>query len=538
MHAPNPSTPLVAETKTVAGSGSGSGSSNTIRAISLTAVGIFALFSYFFHIDYFPLFDLQAASSYLFAVAWVLAFLLIFFAITLLVPYAIIGAVLSTRKTARGERRLSAAIVIWMGFSFLSLVGMSGSVLLAIWMEWNLLWGLLMSLGFSLLLCAARTHLQFKIFKKTYGGTLIGLCKKRIVRKLLIRQLGVAMLSSLLQLAPLYMLLLMFSRASGLADDDYVSLLNVSAQCAFFIALVGGVVLHTIFVPRLRKRWWIALCLMLALPWMLNGLSTATGMLPMTMAQLTKIGNFRAEKLILSPKACGSIAPILGVDCDEKTSPPIQLCNVHIMSRIGPETYLRIAEQNPGDNGKHAVRRILLPSAEITSMQVNFEIKNQRLALIDKDLEGRSSACDATLTTLHGDSAFDFNDFSLTEGGKAQLLTFIQEVKNGARGIQEVKVTGHADQIGPSLRNNWLAARRAQEVKLFVDKELKNLAPQIKISVTSMGSTYPLMRDCSALKALRERIKCEAPNRRVELEIVRKVPAKGTVSGNGAEAGG
>jgi outer membrane protein OmpA-like peptidoglycan-associated protein len=330
----------------------------------------------------------------------------------------------------------------------------------------------------------------------------------------------------LLQLAPLWVLLFIFSRASELAQDDYLAFLTVSAQCALFIALVGGTVLHVAFIPRNRKRWWVALCLILALPLVLNGLSRANGMLPMTMAHLTKIGNFRVEKLILSPKACGSIAPILGIDCDEKTSPPIQLCNVHILSRIGPETYLRIADRNAGEEGKYPIHRIFLPTAEITSMQVNFQIKNLRLNLIDEELGGRSSACDTTLTTLYGDSAFDFDDFTLTDSGKAQLLTFIQEIKSGARGIREVKVTGHADQIGRTERNIWLSARRAKEVKLFMDTRLKNLVPNIKIQENSQGSAQPLIKDCAALAAIKERIKCEAPNRRVELEIIRKAPTK------------
>lgn len=519
MHSPTPPIPAVAQTQ--AAVENDSEDFTKIRAISLTAVSIVALFSYFFHIDYFPLFDLQAASSYLFAVTWVLAVLLIFTALTLLVPFVIIGTALKTRKTPRGERRLTATIVVWMGFGMLSLIGLSAGVLLTIWLKWNLLWGLLMALVFSLLLCALCTHLYVKKIKKKYSSSIVALWNKKAVRKLFISQLGIAALSGFLQLAPLYVLLLMFSRASGLAEDDYLAFLAVSVQCALFIALVAGMVLHVTFIPRYRKRWWIALCLSLMLPLALNGLSHATGMLPMTMAQLTKIGNFRAEKLILSSKACGSIAPILGMDCDEKTSSSIQLCNVHIMSRIGPETYLRIADRNAGKNGKYPIHRIFLPTAEITSMQVNFEIKTLRLDLIDDDLGGRSSACDATLTTLHGDSAFDFDDFTLTDSGKAQLLTFIQEIKNGAQGIQEIKVTGHADQIGKTKRNTWLSTRRAQEVKLFMEKRLKNLMPEIKINAASEGSAQPLIKDCGSL-ALKERIKCEAPNRRVELEIIKK----------------
>ncbi|MYN42004.1 OmpA family protein [Duganella sp. FT109W] len=497
-----------------------------IRAISLTAVGVASLFSYFFYIDYFPLFDLQAASSYLFSVVWVLAVLLILLALILIVPNIVIGMALEPSKSIRSERRLTATIIVWMGFGMLSLIGWSAGILLVTWLTWKPILGLLIGLAVNTLLCAVRTFYCVKKIKKKHSSSVARLWNIKKLRSLLASQLGIAALSGALQLMPLWALLLVFSRASEMAQDSYMDFFAILTQSAMFTAFVGGAVLYVAFIPRRRKFWWVALFLILVLPLFLSIVVRATGMLPMTMAQLTKIGNFRAEKLVLSPKACGSIAPIFGIDCDEKTSPPIQLCNVHIMSRVGPETYLRIADRKAGTDGKYPIHRIFLPTSDITSMEVNFEIKNRRLNLIDDDLAGRSSVCDATLTTLHGDSAFDFNDFTLTDSGKTQLLTFVQEIKSGVLGIQEVRVTGHADQIGQTKRNIWLSERRAQEVKLFMDKRLINLVPEIKISATSEGSTHPVMKDCGVLTALKERIKCEAPNRRVELEIIKKAEAK------------
>lgn len=527
MHTQTPATsaPAAAQTRGPVESKDGKDSSK-IPAISLSMVGVAALFSYFFHIDYFPLFDLQAATSYLLAVTWVLVGLLILLALNLLMPYLAIGMTFKTRKTEKGERRLTSTIIVWTAFGMLSLIASSAGVLLSIWMAWHILWGLLASLTFSLLLCAWRTRTYTAKYKSKYGLTFADLRKKTKVRNLFLAQLSSAVLSCILQLAPLSMLLLIFSHASGLAEDDYLAFFWASVMSALFIAAVGGVALHVAFMPRYRKRWWVVLCLMLVLPWIVSGLPKATGMLPMNMAQITKIGNFRAQKLVLSPKACGSVAPILGMACDEKTSPPIQLCNVHVMSRVGPETYLRIADRNAGEDGKFPIHRVFIPSTEITSMQVSFEIKNLRLDLIDADLSGRSSSCDTTLTILHADSAFDFNDFTLTDSGKTQLLTFVEEIKNGVAGVEEIKVTGHADQIGRAQRNNWLSARRAQEVKLFMEKHLKNLTPEIKIDAISQGSTQPLTTACGVLTTHKERIKCEAPNRRVELEIIRKAPAR------------
>lgn len=496
------------------------------QAISITALGIIALFSYFFHIEYFPLFDLQAASSYLFAVIWVLLVLLILFAVILLMPYVIVATTLKIHTTPRGERWIIAKIYFWIVFAALSLLDVSAGILLVLWVKWNVILGLPVGLLLNFLLCAVVAHLYLKRLTTKYRRMITPPWRKKTVWKLFFNLLSNAMLIPVLQLVPLSTLLFLFSRASGLADDNYFGFFSLTAQCAFITAIAAGAVLHVVYIPRYRKYWRIVLCIVLALPFALSGLSNATGMLPMTVARLTKIGNFRADKLILSPKACGSIGPILGVECDEKTSPPIQLCNVHVMSRVGPETYLRIADKNPDTTGKFAVRRIFLPTADITAIKVDFDIKNLRLDLIDDELGGRSSACDTTLTTLHGDSAFDFNDFTLTDSGKAQLLSFAQEIKNGASAIQEVRVTGHADQIGLAERNTWLSARRAQEVKLFLEKRLKNLAPGVGIIDKSQGSGQPLVTICGAIAPLKERIKCEAPNRRVELEIIRNVQKK------------
>jgi outer membrane protein OmpA-like peptidoglycan-associated protein len=502
--------------------------SNAMRAISVTALGIVALFSYFFHIEYFPLFDLQAASSYLFAVIWVLAVLLILITIILLLPYVIIAMALETPLNPKGERKLSGVILMWMGFSMLSLIGVSGGVLLAVSLGVHILWGLLLALLLSATLFGIRTHMRAKKIIRKHQIRYPDLLNHKHLRSVFIRQFGIAVLCIFVQLAPLYVVLLLLSRASGLVDDDYVGFFMMSVKCAFFIAFVGGFVLHVVFISRLKKYWFSALCLAMALPLALSGLSQATGLLPMSMAQITKIGNFRGEKISISSKSCANVGAVLGIDCDEKTVPYIQLCNVHFMSRIGPETYLRIADQVAGADGKYSVRRIFLPTEEITSMQVNFQLKFLRLDLIDADLEGRGSACDAPFSILHGDSAFEFNKFSLTDSGKVQLAAFIKAIKNGAKDIQEVTVTGHADHIGSRERNSWLAARRAEEVKIFIERNLKNFSPRITIRATLKGSNEPLTTACKVLGTREERVQCEAPNRRVELEIIKSPAPKKT----------
>ena len=488
-------------------------------SVACLLLGFFALFSYFFHIDYFPLFDLQAASSYVFALAYVMFFAATSLSVTFLLPYLILGMVINVPRTSRGKKHVNDKIIGWMLFGALALGIVSISVLAIVYFDLNVRYSIALSATGILLLCYLNTVRLRREFQRKYKDRTARIWKRRVVQYYVLQQVLTGSLTGLMQFLPLWMTLSMVSKASAIADDDYFGLFTLFWQIALVTAVAGGFLLIIVFSPDHRKNWPLGIATLILLPVILTFFAQSQGMLPMSVAHITKIGNFRAEKMILAPKACSSIAPILGINCDEKSAAPIQLCNVHVMSRIGPETYLRVAELEARKDGKFAVRRVLLPTSDVTSMAVDFKLKLLRASAIDDDLSKKSSACESTLTTTFSDAAFTFDDFALSDIGKAQLTQFLQSIIGSPKDISEIKVTGHADQIGTREHNLWLAERRAIEVRLLLERGLKNYASNLKVHASSEGSAKPIIKDCRPAK---NRVACEAPNRRVEVEVIRR----------------
>ncbi|MGZ5001500.1 MAG: OmpA family protein, partial [Methylomonas sp.] len=345
------------------------------------------------------------------------------------------------------------------------------------------------------------------------------LWERSAVRRILWTQWVGTLLMGIAQLVPLAVLLLTLYNASEIKQDDYSSYLMVATEYAMCVALTGGILLTLALSPTHRKSWHLGAGMILFLPVVLSLLSQASGMLPMAVMQITKNGNFRAEKIILSPKTCESIAPLLGIECDAKSSKPVELCNVHVMTRVGPETYLRLPERKTDTKGKHRIQRIFIPTPDIAAMDINFDLKFLRLKKLDENLEKLGPECPIEITTLYGDSAFGFNGFTLADSGKKQLLQFIKNIKASSKNIRKINITGYADQIGTESYNAWLSARRADEIRIFMEKELKNAQAAVPLTVGAKGSADPIIKDC---KKAKDRVGCEAPNRRVEVQIIMK----------------
>lgn len=550
------------------------------RAVFIT--GVFSLFSYFFHIEYFPAFDLKSAASYLSSLAYVLTILITSLALIFLIPYVMAAMFIRAKPNKKGNHKLIGEIIEWMFYGMLCMCAIAMCILLSAYLEWPPARGILLALLILILISCFRVKLTMwsrgrkakpkllqpqrrrllairkpnivlgifwtadkaaaaplvtrrlplrrfftrsmwrlllVAYRRTKPSHTARLWERRAIRRLLWRQWLGTLVTGLAQFLPLSFLLLTLDRASKIKPGDYTSFVTVVIEYTLCVSFVSGVLLFLALSPAHRKRWHWGLSLALLLPLVLNLTSQASGMLPMVVMQVTKNGNFRAEKLILSAKACQSVAPILGLECDVKSSKPIALCNVHVMTRVGPETYLRLPGKKADQHGKHQLQRVFIPTADIEAMEVNFELKFLHLAKLDENLAELSPQCISELTTLYGDSAFKFDDFTLTDLGKTQLLQLLQAIKSSSGSIKELVITGYADQIGTKPHNSWLSSRRAIEVRLFMEKELRNTAAPIPLIVDAKGSADPLIEDCGKAK---DRVACEAPNRRVELRIIKK----------------
>lgn len=339
------------------------------------------------------------------------------------------------------------------------------------------------------------------------------------VRRVLWSQWLGTLLMGLAQMIPMAMLLLILGRASEVNQDDYLRFLTITVIYAILTALSGGLLLYLALTSAYRRNWHWGISLLLVLPIFLSILSESSGMLPMTVMRITKNGNFRAEKIILSPKTCSVLAPTLGIRCESAGLEPIVLCNVHVMTRVGPETYLRLAGKEIEGEKRNRVERIFIPTSDIIGMSVNFDLKYMLLKKLDDDLSRLSSICSKDLTILEGDSSFNFNDFTLTNEGMTKLTEFVSMLLEASTKVDKIIITGHADQIGTDQANKDLSLRRAQEVRNFLQEKLRHAQAGIPLVVDAKGSRNPIVTGCSREK---NRVACESPNRRVELRIIKK----------------
>ena len=499
-------------------------------------VGAFCLFGYFLYIDYFPLFDLSAVASYLFSIAYVCVIVGMALLLAVLSPYLGVGMLIRSDRHRQGTVKQHRDIAGWMAFLVVAQAITAVVVGIYLHMGWEMKWAFL--LVSSLLVLVARVfaslvqNMHMRKYRQLYP--IVSAAKRSVltpeaatrarkfierkqVNKLFVAKTACAFFLNIWQVVPGLIMFETLTLKSPNFFRDYWAGASAYVLGVCFLATTGGFLLAFTFSPQHRKHLLLAIpASYLVLQYLLFTVN-AGGLLPMTFARITKTGNFRATKVVLSPKACESVGAMIATACGGDKSPPIQLCNVHIMSRVGSESYLRVAEKYPGKDGKFAVRRLFIATADITAMQVDFDTKLFRLESIDEDLSKKSSECGGARSILYGDSAFSFDSFGLSEAGKTQLTQLTKTIKDNARGIREVIITGHADMIGTAAHNNWLAERRATEVRLFMERELRTLETQPALRSLSAGSTEPLVLDCAGA---RKKIECEAPNRRVEITII------------------
>lgn len=72
----------------------------------ILSIGIFSLFSYFFHIEYFPSFDFQSATSYLLSLAYVLTLITLSFSMILLAPYIMAASFIRAKLKKKGNLKI------------------------------------------------------------------------------------------------------------------------------------------------------------------------------------------------------------------------------------------------------------------------------------------------------------------------------------------------------------------------------------------------------------------------------------------------
>jgi outer membrane protein OmpA-like peptidoglycan-associated protein len=104
---------------------------------------------------------------------------------------------------------------------------------------------------------------------------------------------------------------------------------------------------------------------------------------------------------------------------------------------------------------------------------------------------------------------FDFDSATLTVAGRALLDAWVAQAPKD----KPVRVSGHADRLGPEPYNLNLSLRRAEAVKQYLSE--KGISPR-RIQLEAKGEAEPVKR-CKG-GATPTTKACLAPNRRVEID--------------------
>ncbi len=118
--------------------------------------------------------------------------------------------------------------------------------------------------------------------------------------------------------------------------------------------------------------------------------------------------------------------------------------------------------------------------------------------------------------TFAADALFDFNKASLKPEGKMKLDELVANLKNPDMKLEVVVAIGHTDSFGKDAYNDKLSLARAQTVRGYL---VANGLESSKVFAEGKGKRQLKVDPKTCPKKRDARIACEAPSRRVEVEV-------------------
>lgn len=531
----------------------------------ITTYGLIVIFSYFVSIDYFPVFDLRAFASIILASAFTGFLTLSALSIGLFGPAYFVGAQCLDEQSKRTPQKLLSRIGKCFAVAFLAFEMFCFVVLAQSLSQESspsvLLW--LIGLIVAEVLASA---IRWKRIREIWLTSQLAEAEAERFRsriklrmKAFFREIGLAYGDrftlafgilivcgmELLAAVPFFMML----RDSPLVSDD-----NPDFVGLFFAVTIGGLVIHAIGVylvnawsnPSVAKKHRLfSLMAALATPIVITLFAQNMSLLFALPASLTKIGNFRAEEMTLSDAGCRAVEDQGGGTCMKLADGANKLCNVHVMSRIGSETYLLLSrprsspssederlrkEAQKHEDKSRVLRDIYIPTKEILGVKLDASVKNFTATRIRTRMMDEVSQCVASAVpevkedvVLSEFDLFEFDRYTLTAEGRSTLTRFAQRLRNEKAARTTLEVVGHADQIGSPYHNLPLSQLRALTVENYLRGELKGKVNGFRIGSSGEGSSRTIKSDidCPSSVPHGQRVACLAQNRRVEIKVTR-----------------
>lgn len=174
---------------------------------------------------------------------------------------------------------------------------------------------------------------------------------------------------------------------------------------------------------------------------------------------------------------------------------------------VNEVVYIKVSQQN----GKLAFTRVESAVGEQAVSQLPKE--NQTLSRVP------AANCGAgvlAVESLDASALFGFNKSGYNDilpNGKEKIQAFAEKAK-AMPSIGKITVSGHTDPVGSDSYNKALSQKRANTVKLALQKA----GVTAPISAVGYGKAEPVVSNCDAYKGA-QRNQCNQPNRRVEIAV-------------------
>jgi outer membrane protein OmpA-like peptidoglycan-associated protein len=508
-----------------------------------TLIGVITIYAYHFHIDYFPVFDLNSSASMVLAAAYVGLCLFSIFGFFILFPAICIGAF---RIDDIADKKKHPEVIRWLLVSF-AIAGVGFIVLFfaAFYLsdkKYPLLWILIfIPIIILITLLLKGRFLKFIVFRRK----LKLLTRKENKRAVLYGILLAAI--CFLEFTPIFAYLLVMQGAptAAYAEASGIDLAPPIIAVSVFIQMAGVYFVVAWFFPEQSlKHKTLSLLLVIVFGIFAAMFAKNPGFFWVHTARITKIGNFYASEITLTENGCNVTNSKGSLVCTKVDSSGYKICGAYILSRIGSETYFKVfapsvngaansidqsslADKNKNKEKKGAIKDVLLPSKDILGMKVDAKRIFPNISAAEVELLAEQISCEVVenlkvikTITLNENEFFEFDQYRLSISGQEALTKIAQKLRLREPKHLSINIIGHADQIGSERYNMFLSQMRALSIENYM-RNLMRSHGDTKISSQGVGSTRVTKTDLDCPKSMdiTARKVCLATNRRVEIVI-------------------